>query len=183
MNDLAEQPSQIIERRNKSRSSASQEALYFKVPGLSLCLPLDNVTKVLPIMALQELPHTPDYLVGLMNLNGASLPVIDLSLRLEREPPVYTLDTPILLCSDGDFYCGLIVEDVQGVDRIRNSHRQMSNMLEEGNLPFLAVFDNDKNLTFMLDVTKLLDISLDQLSVADSKLTIKNSGEQNVVKP
>ena len=149
------------ERRGANRSIASQEVLHFRVSNMQLCVPLDYVSKVLPLMTLQPVPGAQPYLRGLLNLHGVSIPVIDLAARLGHKiEQSYTLDTPILLCSSGGRRAGLIISEVQDVRSIDNRERQITDLLSEGHLPFKAVFNSHYGLSLMLDINKVLDMSM-----------------------
>lgn len=149
------------ERRGVSRSAVAQEVLHFGVSGMHLCVPLDYVSKVLPLMSLQPVPGGASYLRGLLNLHGASIPVIDLAERLgHKSVQAYTLDTPILLCSSGERRVGLIISEVRDVRSIENKERQMTEVLKDGNLPFLAVFNTQYGLSLMLDIQRVLDMGV-----------------------
>lgn len=149
------------ERRAANRSAVAQEVLHFRVSGMQLCVPLDYVYKVVPIMSLQPVPGAPPYLRGLMNLHGTSIPVMDLAMRLgHKSSQKYTLDTPILLCSSGDRRAGLIISEVRDVRSIENQERQMTNLLKDGDLPFLAVFNTQDGLSLMLDIQRVLDMGM-----------------------
>ncbi|WP_077036126.1 chemotaxis protein CheW [Pelomonas sp. KK5] len=145
------------ERRRRPRSAASSQALHFAVPGLHLCLPLECVTRVLPIMALQELPQAPPWVLGLLNLGGEILPVLDLALWLQRPAHAYDLDTPVLLCSDGRRSAGLLVQRVDGVGPLDDADRRGRPLAagEQGS-PFVCVFERGESLSFMLDIGALL---------------------------
>jgi len=147
------------DRRRKARSVSSSQAIYFSVPGLHLCLPLDNVGRVLPIMNLQEVPQTPQHALGLMNLGGDIIPVVDLALWLRRPAFAFNLDTPILLCTDGERWAGLLVQTVVGVGAIENGQRRTNTMLGDEPSPFVSVFDRKDQLTFMLDIEAVLDVA------------------------
>lgn len=143
------------------RAAVAQEVLHFRVSGMQLCVPLDYVYKVMPIMSLQPVPGAPPYLVGLMNLHGASVPVMDLAMRLgHKNAQKYTLDTPILLCTSGVRRVGLIISEVCDVGSIENQDRQMANLLKDGDLPFLAVFNTQDGLSLMLDIQRVLDLGM-----------------------
>jgi chemotaxis signal transduction protein len=144
----AEQP----ERRQRTRSGPSLQALFFSVPGVRLCLPLEHVHKVLAMLEPQEVPDAPQHLVGLINLGGDVVPVVDLCLLLRREPFAYSLDTPILLCECRGRRCGVVVEAVAGVGAIENGQRRMGEVVRDGRAPFLTVFDGPQGLVFMLDL-------------------------------
>ena len=149
------------DRRGANRSTASQEVLHFRVSNMQLCVPLDCVSKVLPLMTLQPVPGAQPYLRGLLNLHGISIPVMDLAARLgHTAAQSYTIDTPILLCNSGTRCAGLIISEVQGVRSIDNRDRQITDLLSEGHLPFLAVFNSQYGLSLMLDIKKVLDMSM-----------------------
>ncbi|MBI4805638.1 MAG: chemotaxis protein CheW [Desulfovibrio sp.] len=52
----------------------------FKASGTRFALPARSVDEITPLVALNLLPGAPDYLAGLMNHRGKSLPVADMSL-------------------------------------------------------------------------------------------------------
>lgn len=54
----------------------------FKAAGNRYALPARDVDEVAPLVRLTPLPGAPDYVPGLMNYRGASLPVADLTFLL-----------------------------------------------------------------------------------------------------
>ena len=150
-------PSPLPERRQRTRSGPSLQALFFGVPGVQLCLPLEHVHKVLAMLDLQEVPDAPVHVVGLLNLGGEVVPVVDLCQLLKREPFDYSIDTPILLCECRGRRCGIVVEAVSGVGAIQNSQRRMGEVVRDGRAPFSTVFDGSQGLVFMLDLEQVFD--------------------------
>jgi chemotaxis signal transduction protein len=111
------------------------EILKFKIPGMRLCAPLENIIKVLPLMELQPVPGGPRYLRGLMNLHGRSIPVIDLAARLGYGGYTRcTLETPILLCEHEGLQTGLIVEKVIGVEALERDAWQQTPAFDNAGL-------------------------------------------------
>lgn len=131
-------------------------ALYLDLPGLRLCLPLDHVTKVLALMALQEVPSAPRHFVGLLNLGGEAVPVVDLGRHLQRPAFAWHADTPVVLCEVDGRRCGLIVESVQGVRLVSGHPRRVDEVVRDTHAPFLTVFDNGDGLVFVLDTETIL---------------------------
>ena len=79
-----------------------------------------QLLRVLPLMALKQLPQAPAYVAGLMNYHGTSVPVIDLSMLACHNRCRPEFDTRILLtdfaASDGSQHpLGLMVERVSHV--------------------------------------------------------------------
>lgn len=88
------------------------------------------VTKVIALPRLDPAPSSPEYMVGLLNIAGTIIPVIDLSMRLNMSRPKhYDLNTPILICKNNDNkQFGLIVESVYEIEDVSNEMIQVSNL-------------------------------------------------------
>jgi len=139
-----------------------QQVLHFFSAGSQFCIDLSSVAKVFPIVLFQYVPEGPAYLRGLMTLGGKSVPVIDLAIRLgEKNPNQYTVDTPIVLCTDGHRQVGLIVDQVAGVEKVEEKDLQMRPMFKKDSKPpFKAVVGTPRGLSLLLDMERVLDIDL-----------------------
>ena len=67
---------------------------------------------------ITRVPHSPDYVKGVINLRGSVLPVVDLKKRLDLPPGEYTDDTRIIIVKMEDLTVGLIVDAVSEVTSI-----------------------------------------------------------------
>ena len=162
--------SKVPERRQCVRTGPSLQALFFSVPQVQLCLPLEHVQKVLAIPALQEVPEAPMHVMGLLNLSGMVLPVVDLCVLLKRPTFRYTVDTPVLLCTSNGRRCGVVVQAVSGVGQIENTQRRMDDVVRDGRAPFLTVFEGSAGLVFMLDLDLVCDgLQLDMALAAGTE--------------
>lgn len=56
-----------------------------------------DVVEVVPCVKLKPLPNTEDYIAGLFNYRGTSVPVIDLNALLLKRPAAQKLSTRIIL--------------------------------------------------------------------------------------
>jgi purine-binding chemotaxis protein CheW len=63
---------------------AARRFLTFRVDGRLYALPAEDVAEIILVPPAARLPHSPHSLMGLANLRGTVLPVVDLSLLLER---------------------------------------------------------------------------------------------------
>jgi len=136
--------------------------LHFVTADSQFCLPLEHVIKVVPIVLFQYIPEAPAYLRGLITLGGKSVPVIDLAVRMgENNPHHYTIDTPVVLCTDGRKQVGLIVDEVIGVETADEKDLQMRPLFKKEHEPALkAVINTTRGLSLLLDVGNVLDIDL-----------------------
>ncbi|HEU0189438.1 MAG TPA: chemotaxis protein CheW [Gallionella sp.] len=143
-----------------------QRFLLFTAQDMRLCAKLEHCVKILPLMALQALPGGPPHLVGLMNLHGEGIPVVDIAacMDLERRRR-YDLNTCILLCESGGKRGGLIVDDVLGIAAVRESVPQMESLFHEALPLFSAAIPAKGGLSLELDLEHVLDIDLASLAV------------------
>jgi len=83
-----------------------------------------NILQVQEIKRMTEItrvPHSPDYIKGVMNLRGSVLPVIDLKRRLNIPPQEHTEDTRIIIIKVEEIAVGMIVDAVSEVTIINQS--------------------------------------------------------------
>lgn len=131
------------------------------VLGIRFCLNLEQITKVLPLVALQVVPQAPNYMKGMMNLAGEGVPVIDLAQRLgltNTQP--YSLNTPIILCNVEDKLAGLIVQEVRGVASVQLNGMQIDELFQ-GDISLIeGVVNVEGILSMLLDLRRVLEINM-----------------------
>ena len=74
-----------------------------------------NVTEIIGIQNITELPDTPAYVKGVINLRGKVIPVIDVRLRFNIEALEYKDRTCIVVVNINNMSVGLIVDTVSEV--------------------------------------------------------------------
>ena len=62
--------------------SANSELIAFRLGGQEFCVDIMSVRDIRGWTQTTPLPHSPDYVKGVINLRGSVLPVIDLAARL-----------------------------------------------------------------------------------------------------
>lgn len=81
----------------------------------SYAAPLDQVREVVPLGRLTRIPGAPPYVLGLMNLRGVLVTVLDLALRLgDRDTPL-TSGVVLLVPTSGSGSAGCAVDSVRDV--------------------------------------------------------------------
>jgi purine-binding chemotaxis protein CheW len=89
--------------------------VVFELDGREFALPLREVAEILRMVAITPMPEVPRWVVGVINLRGRVIPVIDLRRRLGIEPAEPGLNTPILVVEQGARKLGLIADAVRDV--------------------------------------------------------------------
>lgn len=87
-----------------------------------------KVLNILEMTRITEVPKSPEYMKGVINLRGTVLPVIDTRIKFGMIPSEYTTNTCIIVMEveiDGEeVQVGAIVDSVQAVLEISDSQIQ-----------------------------------------------------------
>ena len=89
--------------------------LIFDIADEEYGIPIRNVTEIIGIQSITDLPGTPLYVKGVINLRGKVVPVIDVRLRFSLPEKPYEDRTCIVVVSIKEISVGLIVDSVSEV--------------------------------------------------------------------
>lgn len=124
-----------------------------------------HVSKVLNILELQKItkiPKTPDYMVGVINLRGMVLPVIDTRIKFDMTPTEFTDNTCIVVMelgvNDKILNVGALVDSVVAVREIDEQIIQATPRIGNNyKSEFITgVIKIEEDFIMILDVIKLL---------------------------
>lgn len=151
-----------------------------------------NATLVQEIFYLPELTtaiEAPDEIVGVINLRGKIVPIMDLNLRLGRQPQKYQLSDSIIVLEWQKRLLGILVNQVREVKNLDPGHIEMAvqygSGLETGSkfTAGIAKADgeiitilNQENLTQFLSSSEPetdLEIAVDQANYPKPKQTFE----------
>lgn len=142
-----------------SKSDVNMQVVNFSTRDFQGSIDINNITKVISMPKLSLAPTGPDYVIGLVNLAGTVIPVIDLSLRLNvSSPDRYTINTPILVCKTlkGQQF-GIIVNQVDDIASVTNEMIQ-DDISESGrNKLVTAAIKFKDSISLLINVNLLLD--------------------------
>lgn len=96
-----------------------QQYLTFTLGDEMFAIGILSIREIIEYGNLTRVPMTPPFIRGVINLRGAVVPVIDLAVRLEREPREATKRTCIVIIEveygDGRHEMGIVVDAVSEV--------------------------------------------------------------------
>lgn len=130
-----------MERRAQGESAASPDAqtpaqvwrgIGFSVGGRRLVTSMADITEVMHCPKLARVPGAKAWLMGIANLRGALLPVVNLQGFLRGQPAELDRESRVLVIEQDEILSGLAVEEVFGV----------KHFLEEQRLPDAAATEN-----------------------------------------
>ena len=77
---------------------------------------IEDVRQIIRVPKITRVPKMPDYVLGMTNLRGEVLPLVDLSMRMGYEHPCeHSEDTRVIVVDKKGILTGLIVESVNEV--------------------------------------------------------------------
>ena len=104
------------------------DALVFSVAGVRVTAAMDEVSEMLPYQeAITRVPGSRPWMLGLANVRGSLLPIIDLQVYLGAKAVVPSKASRVLVLRQRGLVAGLLVPSVQGMrhfslgDRLSNA--------------------------------------------------------------
>src|SRR5262249_11290027 len=94
---------------------ASHPHLLFRWHGSVFAVDALAVREIIPLPELTPVEEAPGFFVGVVDLRGRILPVMDLDLRFGRAPCPYHLRDYVVVLEWGQILAGLVVNDVLDV--------------------------------------------------------------------
>jgi purine-binding chemotaxis protein CheW len=146
----------------------TRQYLTFQLGDEVFALDVSRVREILEFTRITQVPKTPDYMKGVINLRGNVVPVVDMRLKLGLAETIKTVDTCIVVVevlSEGEnIVMGALVDSVQEVIEIE--HDQIEPAPKIGiqlNTDFVAgMGKKDDRFVIILNMDKVL--SSDELA-------------------
>lgn len=89
--------------------------IAFRIGCNSLVAALGEVVEIIDYPEISRVPRTQSWLLGVANMRGNLLPVVDLKLCLLGETAFVTQKSRALVIRHNDVYAGLVVDEVLGI--------------------------------------------------------------------
>lgn len=110
----------MLEQQKKA--SKINSYLTFKLGNEEFAAHVGKVLNILAMTKITEVPKSPNYMKGVINLRGAVLPVIDTRIKFGMTPTEYTPSTCIVVMDieldSESVHVGALVDSVQAVIEI-----------------------------------------------------------------
>lgn len=97
----------------EARSDGKLELISFEIAGQEFCIDIRSVREIRGWTPATRMPHTPPYVLGVINLRGLVMPVLDLRSRLGLGETVASSRHVFVVVQHADRVIGLMVDAVQ----------------------------------------------------------------------
>ena len=109
---------------SKKETQVSNSYLTIKLGQEEFGVHVNQVLNILEMTSITEVPKSPSYMKGVINLRGTALPIIDLRMKFGMPEEAYTDKTCIVVMdlqqNEETIYIGAIVDEVISVTDITN---------------------------------------------------------------
>lgn len=140
-------------------TEANQRFLVFRLGNEEYALPLLSVKEVIALPETTKVPHSPHHFLGIMNLRGQVISILDLRAKLGITSK-NSAETGVIICDLNPYCLGVVVDSINAVitpkpesltekPEIHNDHR--SDYIK-------SVFRYDHKLILIIDLYKALDL-------------------------
>ncbi|WP_028862497.1 chemotaxis protein CheW [Psychromonas aquimarina] len=161
-----------MNRDGQTSDSSSDDEIFQRVT-----FQLENETYGINVMQVQEIlryteiaavPGAPDYVLGIINLRGNVVTVIDTRSRFGLMPADITDNSRIVIIEAEKQVIGILVDSVAEVVYLKKSEMEVAPHVgtEESSQFIQGVTNRDDGLLILVDLNKLLsDEEWDELSL------------------
>jgi purine-binding chemotaxis protein CheW len=164
----------------KSEQIKANSYLTFKLGEEQFGVHVGQVLNILEMTKITDVPKSPDYMKGVINLRGMVLPVIDTRVKFGLPETEYTNNTCIVVMDldmDGDtVHIGAIVDEVLSVIEIEENQIEpppsIGNKYQSEFIYGMAKVEEE--FVMLLDMQKIL--SIDEMAEMSEMSEFENKG-------
>ncbi len=141
-----------------AESDEEEQLVVFLLAGESYGISIQMVESIIKKQAITKVPHVDKYILGVTNLRGTVVPVVDLRLRFSIPGQETTKDTRIIVLNTESGKNGILVDEVMEVMRLPKSAIAPPPMFATSvNTSYIqGVARTDDKLIIMLEMNTIL---------------------------
>jgi purine-binding chemotaxis protein CheW len=139
--------------------SRGSRYLSFTLGTEDYSIPLLSVREVIAVPEITPVPSTPAHFLGIMNLRGQVISIIDLRQKLGIKPQ-NSADAAVIICDLTPLCIGVVVDSINSVLSPSDSEiSEKPDIQSNRNTDYITgVFRSGNKLVLMLDVAKALSV-------------------------
>jgi purine-binding chemotaxis protein CheW len=96
--------------------------LTFYLDGQCYGFDIEYILEIIGVQGVTRVPKIPHYIIGITNLRGKVIPVIDMRLRFDKARRDYDAKTCVIVVEVNEEVVGLVVDAIDEVVDIADNH-------------------------------------------------------------
>ncbi len=173
MSNTIEAESQAASRESAARDDCLGQYLTFRIAGDLYGIDILRVQEIRSWDHVTKVPNTADYVLGVLNIRGTIIPIIDLKLRFHLGQTSIALTTVVVVVKafheGGERTMGLLVDAVSDVFDVSQGNLKDAPKLATGGLESRFILglssrtreddtgDDNQEMVTLLDIDSLLN--------------------------
>ena len=142
----------------ENQDTQKDKYLTFQIGTEEYAIAISHVTEIIGMLKITEVPQTPEYIKGVINLRGKVIPVMDIRLRFGMEAREYDERTCVIVVNLQDNTVGLVVDTVSEVLDIPSENIEASSQYSasEGANFICGMGKVEEKIKMVIDINSLL---------------------------
>jgi purine-binding chemotaxis protein CheW len=144
-------------RSDLTAAADSMQLVSFKLSDETYGIEITRIREIILVGEITQVPETPHYIKGLINLRSTVIPVIDLRSRFGLPEGTLTGESRIMVLNVGNRTIGIVVDAVSEVLRVAGDQISPAppTVASLGNEYMTGLVRLDEQLLILLDVDQL----------------------------
>ncbi|MBL7072632.1 MAG: chemotaxis protein CheW [Candidatus Omnitrophica bacterium] len=142
----------------KERSSDFMRVLVFSVGEENYCLRIEEAKEAVRLSPITRVPNTPEFVLGVINLRGEIIPLIDIRYFLSLAPAEKKGTGAVLVSDVPGESVGILVDRIKGTLKIEEASIQPPLATIKGKMAEYTIGQAEINeqILVLLDLEKIL---------------------------
>lgn len=136
-----------------------EQFLTFTINGEYFGLQLLHVHEILKPVMITRIPNVEEYILGVINLRGEIIPIVDLKKRFHEVDSDIMPISRIVVVMLNEKRCGILVDEVKQVVKVQKDH--ISYTVDDLSLNYSKMVESvsrhENHLILNLDFTQIVD--------------------------
>jgi len=147
----------LVEESDSSQATGSVQLVSFKLSNEIYGIEITAIREIILVGDITQIPETPHYIKGLINLRSSVIPVIDLRARFSLAEDEHTSESRIMVLNVGTRTIGIIVDSVSEVLRVSDDQISPAppTVVSLGHEYMTGLVRIGERLLILLDVNRL----------------------------
>ncbi len=150
-----------------------EQFMTFGCSGETYGISIKYVNEIIGLQQITSIPESEDYIMGLINLRGKIIPVIDVRVRFGKEPLEYNDRTCVIVIDVKSTLIGLIVDKIEEVASFSEDEitppPSVSNLEAQSRKYVFGIGRSDGGVKLLLDPEKLISDDVEEEEYEDEE--------------
>ncbi len=147
------------EERVSHKAFDLRKVVTFELDRELYGIDIDRVAEIMEMVPIRHIPNVPNFIVGLINLRGTIVPVIDLRVRFHLESKPWTRDSRIIVMKEGNLVVAVGVDRLWELMRLPKQAFRLPppDVVKDDSEYFKEIAPVNGRMVIILDMKKILN--------------------------